>query len=307
MTTILIIDDDPNISLLLKVNLESAGYAVIHARDGEEGVAMAIERKPDLIVLDVMMPKLDGFEVCRRLRENRNTCLLPIIMVSARDQPVDKITGLKLGADDYLTKPFNIEELVARVDSRLKRFEQFMAANPLTGLPGNISIMYQVNRRLTAGSSFAYLYIDIDNFKAYNDAYGFKNGDGAIIFAADIIGKNAKEEGDFAGHVGGDDFFVLTSIAAGESLCRKIVEAFDRERARFYSDDDALNGFFLAKNRTGITQRFPLMALSIGLGTAVPESETSFGKIVEIATELKTSAKRRDDKTKSGYFRERRE
>lgn len=306
MATILIVDDDPNIFLLLKVNLENAGYSVIRAIDGDEGVKIALRDKPAIVILDIMMPKIDGFEVCRQLRGNKDTCLLPIIILSARDQPFDKITGLKLGADDYLTKPFNIDELIARVDTRLKRIEQFMSANPLTGLPGNISIMYEANTRLAGGLPFAYLYIDIDNFKAYNDTYGFKNGDNAIAFTAEIIRKSVRE-GDFAGHIGGDDFFVLTTIDNGEPLCRKIITEFDGGRNRFYNDNDIRQGFFSAKNRSGDLQRFPLMALSIGIGTALPEKNLSFGKIVETATELKTRAKHRADKTISGYMRERRE
>lgn len=306
MSTILVIDDDPNIFLLLKVNLENAGYTVIRAVDGDEGVKMAMREKPSLIILDIMMPKIDGFEVCRHLRGNKDTCLLPIIMLSARDQPVDKITGLKLGADDYLTKPFDIDELIVRVDMRIRRIEQFMSANPLTGLPGNISIMYEANRRLTQDTAFAYLYVDIDNFKPYNDAYGFKNGDSVIAFTAGIIRTNA-QEGDFTGHIGGDDFFIMTNIDTCEPFCRKIITSFDGGRSRFYRDEDLTYGFFTAKNREGTMQPFPLMTLSIGVGIALPGQEKSFGKIVETATELKANAKRRADKTLSGYFRERRE
>ena len=305
MATILIVDDDPNIFLLLKVNLENAGYTVIRASDGDEGVKVALRDKPALVILDIMMPKIDGFEVCRQLRENKDTCLLPIIILSARDQPLDKITGLKLGADDYLTKPFNIDEIIARVDARLKRIGQFMAANPLTGMPGNISIMHEANRRLAGDFPFAYLYIDIDNFKAYNDTYGFKKGDNAIAFAAAVIGASV-QEGDFTGHIGGDDFFILTAINNGESLCRKIITAFDKGRSRFYSDEDLRQGCFSAKNRSGNVQRFPLMALSIGIGMALPETGSSFGKIVEIATELKNNAKKRADKTISGCMLDRR-
>lgn len=306
MTTMLVIDDDPNIFLLLKVNLENAGYTVTRAENGAKGVAMAIRDKPALVLLDIMMPGIDGFEVCRKLRENRDTCLIPIIMLSARDQTPDKIAGLKLGADDYLTKPFDIDELLARIDARFKRIEQFMSANPLTGLPGNISIMNEANKRLSSKVPFAFLYIDIDNFKAYNDTYGFKKGDSAIAFAADSIRRNALE-GDFTGHIGGDDFFVLTALPRGEDLCRKIMASFDSGRYRFYSAEDVRRGFFQAKNRSGALQQFPLMALSTGIGVALPKNDLSFGKIVETATELKMRAKQRTDKTRSGYMRERRE
>jgi diguanylate cyclase (GGDEF)-like protein len=306
MATILIIDDDPNISLLLKVNLENAGYAVIRAGDGIEGVALALREKPALIILDIMMPNINGFEVCRRLRENNDTSLIPVIMLSARGQPLDKITGLKLGADDYITKPFDIDELFARIDSRLKRIEQFMSANPLTGLPGNVSIMIEANKRLAGKSPFSFLYIDIDNFKAYNDTYGFSNGDSAISFTADIIKSNVLE-GDFTGHIGGDDFFVFTAIDRGETLCRKIMSSFDKGRDVLYSEADLKLGTIRAKSRDGTMQQYPFMALSIGVGNALPGKKISFGKIVELATELKNSAKQRYDKTTSGYRRERRD
>jgi DNA-binding response OmpR family regulator len=118
--TLLIVDDDPNIFQLLNVNLENAGYRVLKASDGEEAIEMALTETPDLIILDIMMPKIDGYQVCRKLRENEQTHLIPIIVLSARDKPSDKIKGLKLGADDYLTKPFDMDELLARIDTRLR-------------------------------------------------------------------------------------------------------------------------------------------------------------------------------------------
>ncbi len=158
---LLIVDDDPNIFELLRVNFESIGYQILHAADGAEAIAVTNKTPPDLIILDIMIPRIDGYEVCRRLRENDSTSFIPIIVLSAKDQPADKILGLKLGADDYLTKPFNIDELIARVETRLSRTEHYLAANPLTGLPGNVSIMHEVNRRLHASLSFAFLYCDI--------------------------------------------------------------------------------------------------------------------------------------------------
>jgi PleD family two-component response regulator len=304
-STLLIVDDDPNIFKLLKVNLDNAGYRVLKAADGEEAVAIALKETPDLIILDIMMPKIDGYEVCRKLRENESTYLIPIIVLSAKDKPADKIKGLKLGADDYLTKPFDVEELIARIDSRLQRTEQFLSANPLTGLPGNVSIMYEVMKRLRSKELFSFMYLDIDNFKPFNDAYGFRRGDLVIKFVADILLQSA-EKGDFIGHVGGDDFVMVGEAGVAETLCKKVIDLFDRGIGALYNPEDLHQGGILSKDRHGTSLRFPVMTLSIGLLTNERSDVNEYGKVIEVVTELKQLAKSAPHNGKSVYVKERR-
>lgn len=297
---VLTVDDDPNIIELLNVNLENAGYSVVSANDGEEALEKAEKEKPDLIILDIVMPKLDGFGVCQKLRERRTTTLTPIIVLSADDKPVDKITGLRLGADDYVTKPFNIGEFLARVDMIMRRTSRALSANPLTNLPGNESIMIEAFRRMREKQKFAFVYLDIDNFKAYNDRYGFRKGDEAIRVVADIL-KKCSDENDFIGHIGGDDFILLCGIEKAEEKCRCIMELFDNSVDGCYNDEDRNRGYITAKDRKGQEQRFPLMTLSMGIVTNEKKELNHYGRIVEIATEMKRLAKTNKQENRSSF------
>ncbi|HAX61300.1 MAG TPA: hypothetical protein DCX95_01895 [Elusimicrobia bacterium] len=301
---ILVIDDEISTAELLEVNLKSAGYKVEAAFDGEKALELIERGKFDLIILDIMIPKIDGYEICRRLRKKDTTMLTPIIVLSAKNKPVDKIAGLKLGADEYVTKPFDVEELITRIDSILKRTGHILSANPLTELPGNISIMQDVNRRLKNKETFAFVYLDIDNFKAYNDKYGFEKGDDVIKSTAGII-KQCVSGDDFIGHIGGDDFILICAAGKVEIICRDIVDLFDKKIPQFYDIKDRERGFIVEKDRRGQSQQFPLMTLSIGITTNESEDMDHYGKIVEAATEMKKYAKLKEKK-KSFFVKDKR-
>src|SRR5437764_11102869 len=177
---ILVVDDDPDIARFVEVNLRSAGFDVAVATDGEEALRRAEEIRPDLVLLDVMMPRIDGFEVAQRLRRNTRTANTCIIMLTAKAQSSDKVLGLTAGADDYIIKPFDPIELLARVKTTLRRAREMRNLSPLTGLPGNIRIQDEIQRKVEDETPFAVLYCDLDNFKAFNDHYGFVKGDRVI-------------------------------------------------------------------------------------------------------------------------------
>lgn len=301
---ILVIDDDISIVELLEVNLKSAGYKVEIAFDGEMAMELIERGKFDLIILDIMIPKIDGYEICRRLRKKDTTMMTPVIVLSAKNKPVDKIAGLKLGADEYVTKPFDVEELITRVDSILKRTGHILSANPLTELPGNISIMQDVHQRLKNKEKFAFIYLDIDNFKAYNDKYGFEKGDEVIKFTAGIM-KQGIGGDDFVGHIGGDDFILICNAEKSEIICQEIVDLFDKKIPQFYDIKDRERGFIIEKDRRGKIQEFPLMTLSIGITTNESEEMNHYGKIVEAATEMKKYAKLKE-KRKSSFVKDKR-
>ncbi|HVI42751.1 MAG TPA: response regulator, partial [Anaerovoracaceae bacterium] len=183
---ILLIDDSDFFAKYIREVLEAADYIVIHANKGEDGLRMVRVEKPDLVLLDVIMPDIDGFEICRILRDAESNNLMPIIMLTSQDNQDDKLMGLELGADDYITKPFNNRELLSRVKNTLKRIERNRGASPLTGLPGNLEIQAEINSQIEKKVPFAIIYADLDNFKAYNDVYGFAKGDIAIKMTADI-------------------------------------------------------------------------------------------------------------------------
>jgi len=293
--TILVVDDDPDIARFVEVNLRSAGYDVSVASDGEEALDKAGVLRPDLVLLDVMMPKIDGFEVAQRLRRNPQTANTSIIMLTAKALSTDKVLGLTAGADDYIIKPFDPIELLARVKGTLRRAKEMRNLSPLTGLPGNIRIQEEIERMVREDQPFAVLYSDLDNFKAYNDQKGFVRGDRLIQATARIIQDAVVEfagPDGFVGHVGGDDFVAVVPPGAAEDAAKRIVEAFDAQIHEFYEPEDLERGYVEVEDRKGVMQRLPLAGVSVGIATTQVRRFEHYGEAVAMATEMKQFAKR---------------
>ena len=293
--TILVVDDDPDIARFVEVNLRSAGYDVAVAADGEEALEKAGELRPDLVLLDVMMPRIDGFEVAQRLRKNPQTANTSIIMLTAKALSADKVTGLQSGADDYIIKPFDPIELLARVKGTLRRAKEMRNLSPLTGLPGNIRIQEEIERQVREARPFAVLYCDLDNFKTYNDQKGFVRGDRLIQATARFI-QDAVVEFDpaegFVGHVGGDDFVAVVNPDIAEQVAKRICERFDGSRSGFYEAEDLDRGFIRMEDRKGEMQDVPLVGISVGIATTARRAFAHYGEAVAVATEMKQFAKR---------------
>ncbi|HET9723324.1 MAG TPA: response regulator [Actinomycetota bacterium] len=293
--TILVVDDDPDIARFVEVNLRSAGYDVSVASDGEQALERAAQLRPDLVLLDVMMPRIDGFEVAQRLRRNPQTANTSIIMLTAKALSTDKVLGLTAGADDYIIKPFDPIELLARVKGTLRRAKEMRNLSPLTGLPGNIRIQEEIERMVREGREFAVLYSDLDNFKAYNDQKGFVRGDRLIQATARIIQDAVVEfagADGFVGHVGGDDFVAVAPPNVAEDIAKRIVERFDAEIQGFYDPEDVERGYVEVEDRKGVLQRLPLAGVSVGIATTSVRSFAHYGEAVSVATEMKQFAKR---------------
>ncbi|MGE5613859.1 MAG: response regulator [Bacillota bacterium] len=291
---ILIIDDTELTVRLITDILEDEGYEVVSANNGIDGIKMVTAEKPDLVLLDVVMPGIDGFEVCKLLRQDESNNLMPIIILTGQGNEEDKLAGLELGADDYITKPFNPRELVSRVKNTLLRIDRNRWANPLTGLPGNTEIQSEINRRIAKGMLFSVLYLDVDNFKAYNDVYGFARGDTAIKMIADILTDNCRTFGspdDFIGHIGGDDFVVITSPEYADVLCENIIKEFDERVPELYSEEDRKAGFISTANRRGDIIKYPIMTISIAVVSNQFRMLNNHIEVGEIAAELKEKAK----------------
>jgi diguanylate cyclase (GGDEF)-like protein len=241
-----------------------------------------------------MMPKIDGFEVCRRLRADFQTSQIPIIMLTAKSDLPDKIKGLSDGANDYLIKPYANEELLLRVRNVLEWSQNQKNANPLTGFAGNKAIDRELQRRIEAKESFAFLYIDIDNFKAYNDFYGYQKGDESILFLADIITEAVNSlggSGDFVGHIGGDDFVIITSNDRAEFIGRHIIDEFDKGSLVLMNEEDIRKGYLEIRNRLGEIKRVSLMSLTIALVLNDGQRLKHFAQVSDIASELKKFGK----------------
>lgn len=292
--TILVVDDEEHIRKILRFQLEKNGYEVVIAENGEAALKTVRRTMPDLILLDLMMPKIDGFEVCRRLRLDFQTSQIPIIMLTAKSDLPDKIKGLQDGANDYLVKPYSNEELMLRVRNVLEWSQNQKNANPLTGFAGNKAIEKELTRRINGHMPFAFLYIDIDNFKAYNDYYGYQKGDESILFLADIITDAINSLGgqeDFVGHIGGDDFVIVTTPERAEFIGRHIVDEFDKGSLVLMNEEDIRRGYLEIRNRLGEIKRVPLMSLTIALVLNDGERLKHFAQVSDIASELKKFGK----------------
>jgi diguanylate cyclase (GGDEF)-like protein len=292
---ILVVDDEEHIRRILKFQLEKNGYTVVTAENGEVAMQLVRREAPDLILLDLMMPNIDGFEVCKRIRQNCQTSQIPIIMLTARSDLPDKIMGLKDGANDYLVKPYSNEELLLRIKNVLDWSQQQKQANPLTGFAGNKAIEKELQQRIENEQPFAFLYMDIDNFKAYNDYYGYQKGDESILFLADIIRESINTLGgstDFIGHIGGDDFVIITSPDRAKHIARHIIDEFDKGSLVLMKEDDIRRGYLEIRNRLGERRRVPLMSLTIALVVNEANRLGHFAQVSDIASELKTFGKR---------------
>ncbi|MDQ2662625.1 MAG: response regulator [Candidatus Eremiobacteraeota bacterium] len=291
---ILVVDDDRNLRKIIATNLEIAGYDVTSVASGSDALTELDTEQKDLILLDVMMPTIDGYETARRIRQHPVNGTVPIIMLTAKGEVEDKVAGFDAGADDYLTKPFGPAELLARVRAKVRRVETDASLSPLTRLPGNLSIEAELRRRIADGVPFAVLYQDLDHFKAFNDVYGFTHGDEAIQLVAsttvDIVRRRGTTR-DFVGHFGGDDFIIVTDPDLSEEIAREIIDEFDREIQRLYTQNDLRQGYIETRDRRGALNRFPIMSLSIAIVSSRDRELTNYAQIGEASAELKRYAK----------------
>jgi PleD family two-component response regulator len=287
---ILVAEDEADVGKLLHDILTGAGYEVELVPNGDQLVRRAQAQPPDLIIADLLMPLMNGLEAIRQLRNDTRTAHLPMLILTAIGDSSRIVEGFENGADDYITKPYNRDELLARVRSHLRRAAQLPQRNPLTGLPGNVVIQAEINRQLAQQATFALLYIDLDNFKAFNDVYGFARGDRAIHLLADILQDQIKP-GDFLGHIGGDDFVVLHFGTDVEPLCQQIIRVFDEQIRSLYDEADLQRGYLLATDRYGIQRQFGIISLSIAVVTTYHRTFADVDEMSRVAAELKKAAK----------------
>ncbi|OQY21147.1 MAG: hypothetical protein B6I34_07765 [Anaerolineaceae bacterium 4572_32.1] len=289
---ILIVEDDADISNMLRIYFDSQEYEVWVSDRGQNALDTCRRKLPSIIVLDINLPDIDGYEVCRRLRGNLRTSHIPILFLTQRDERSDKIAGLELGADDYITKPFDIEELKWRVQNALRRASYESLTSPTTGLPSGKLIEEQL-KKLMRRDGWTILYMGIKDFEPFNEAQGFVAGDDVLRFVAMLLTELVDEIGthdDFIGHVGGDDFIVITTAEKAPLLRQKLIERFEEQVGAFYSFRDREKGFMTIKEPDGSERKISLMTLAVGV-----VSEGAYADIREI-TEAAAAA-RRDGKS----------
>lgn len=288
---LLVVEDDIDIGNMLKIYFSGLEYDVDVAVRGSEALEKTKQVLPHLIVLDIMLPDIDGYEVCRTLRTNTRTSHIPVIFLTQKDERSDKLQGLELGADDYITKPFDIEELKLRVQGAIRRAERESLTDPRSGLPAGRLIEEQL-RRIIREKGWALLDARINHFDAFRDVYGFVAGDDVLRFTAMLIGEAVDEVGtstDFIGHAGGDNFIIITTENAAPSIKERLKARFAEEVLTHYNFIDRQQGYMLAPTLQG-QQQVPFMTLAVGI---ILSSEQDFADIREI-TELGAEARRKD-------------
>jgi PleD family two-component response regulator len=291
---ILIIDDDTDVVRFVTSHLELEGYATKSAATQEDGLAIGLENPPDLVLLDLRLGDGAGFDLLLSFRTSPATANVPLVLMTAESSIEDIVCGLDAGADDYITKPFAVEELSARVRAVLRRSKAMRDLSPLTGLPGNFRIAEELERRINAGGPVAVIHGDLDNFKAYNDHYGFMRGDNVIKFTANTLIEAATATGDpncFIGHVGGDDFIIVMDPMHAEAFCEQVVDRFDDGILDFYDPHDALRGSVEVIDRRGERHSFPIVSYSLGVATNDRRTFTTEWEASAVASEMKEHAK----------------
>ena len=294
---LLVVEDDIDIGNMLKIYFSGMDFDVDVAVRGSDALEKTKQVLPHLIVLDIMLPDIDGYEVCRNLRTNMRTSHIPVIFLTQKDERSDKLQGLELGADDYITKPFDIEELKLRVQGAIKRAERESLTDPRSGLPAGRLIEEQL-RRIIREKDWALIDARVNYFEPFKDVYGFVAGDDVLRFTAMMVGEIVDELGattDFIGHAGGDNFIIITTADKAAAIKGRVKERFNEEVLTHYNFMDRQQGFMQAPASDGTTTKVPFMTMSVGV---VSPDEHSFADIREI-TELAAEARREDTQSDS--------
>jgi len=291
---LLIVDDDPDILDVLEVTLQEE-FEVTTASTGSEALEKLKEQPPNLLVLDYVLPDLEGPQICKMIRKDPLLLNLPVLMLTGKGEIEDKVGGLEAGADDYMIKPFSPQELIARIKMLIRRSRASLDANPLTRLPGNVSINKELKEKINSKEPFAVLYVDIDNFKALNDFYGFEKGDTVIKETARILLDAIQRKGsinDFIGHIGGDDFVIVSSPQSAGAIAKKIVDDFDGISSEFFEEKDRAKGYIETKGRDSQIHKTSFPTISIGIITNLEREFTHTAQISSLGAEMKSLAKK---------------
>lgn len=259
-----------------------------------EELNFALKNIPDMIIIDEDTIDIDIVELCKNIRENEDNSITPIVVISSNWEKEHRIKILEQSIEYFIIKPVDQEYLYFTIKNILKLLQNNRRISPLTGLPGNVQIQAEMKKRLLNKERFAMFYFDLDNFKAYNDTYGFANGDEIIKFTARTIVENIHNIGmdnSFIGHIGGDDFVAITGAADYEKICRDIISDFDTYVLGYYNDEDVEKGYIEVANRRGIIEQFPLTSISIGVVEVTPGRFKNTLEIGEVGAQVKHQAK----------------
>ncbi len=274
MSRILVVDDEPLIVEMIEETLLSDDHEITKAYSGEEALSKLNQELPDLVLLDLMLPGMDGYEVSRQMQADARLNHIPIIMLTARSAAADRVAGYERGADDYITKPFDADELLLRVRAQLQHLNR-EDRSELTGLPGSRVVQAEIeDRTADPDEEWSIIYVDIDRFTAYNEIYSFAEGDKLIRQAANCLKKATEEQGnpaDFIGHAGGDDFVILTTPDKSSAISELATQLFEGLVPEHFKPQDRANGYFTFVNHDGESVKMPLVKLAFDIVNNEPE------------------------------------
>jgi diguanylate cyclase (GGDEF)-like protein len=304
--SVLIIDDTAdNIKMLAEVL--KPFYTIYFATDGFKGIELAKTKKPDLIILDILMEPIDGYEVCKRLKTDRETSEIPIIFLTAVSEYMDEAKGFEIGGVDYITKPFIPIVVLARIRNQMKLSDSMkelkrlyslaLDSNPITRLPGNNTIRNHVSSLIENREKSSVFYVDLDNFKAYNDVYGFANGDRVILALSEIMKTTADElkaKDIFIGHIGGDDFVLTLPNSVAQDYITEFIKNFDKIIREHYTADDLKRGYIRTKDRKEKTIKFPIITVSVAGIDLEKKDYMNYLYLSDTCATLKHKAKQQD-------------
>ena len=278
---IYIIDDEPNLRETLKRLFKEDKSYRFKSVPTEE-LDIALKNIPSLIIINEDNIDEDIISICEKIKKDDDNTITPVIVLSSNKDHDHRINLLKLGVSHYIINPINEDFFYYTIQNTLNLIYINRRVSPLTGLPGNVQIQAEMKKRFSLKETFAMIYIDLDNFKAYNDIYGFLKGDQIIKFTAKTILKNVhtdEYEDSFVGHIGGDDFVAIVSETDYEKICQNIITDFDTNILKYFTDEDVERGYLEVENRKGIMEQFPLTSISIGV---VEVEEGRFANVLEI-------------------------
>ncbi len=286
---ILIVEDDPDISKMLKIYFDSQGYEVLAEMRGGDALETCAKKMPNVVVLDINLPDIDGYSVCRELRGNLRTKHIPIIFLTQKDERSDKIKGLELGADDYITKPFDIEELKLRVQGAIRRATYENLTNPTTSLPSG-KLIEEHLKSIKSRSDWTLLYIGVSNMDAFKEIQGIVALDDVMRFVATVITEAVEKHGtlnDFIGHAGSNDFLLITRPDTAGKLCQEITGRFNEEVKVFYPFTARREGKVVYTDGQGNVKEAPFMSLSVAALSGAEGPFSDIREITEVAAEIR--------------------
>ena len=279
---IYIIDDDESFLMVFRELFKNDKEFTFKSVKSNE-IDVALKNIPSIIIVNEDAIEVDIISLCKKIRNDDDNSITPIIVVSSNSDKGHRINILKESVEYYIKKPVNADYLYFTIKNLSRLLSINRRISPLTGLPGNVQIHAELKKRLLNKEEFSVLYLDLDNFKAYNDVYGFLKGDEIIKFTADTIIKSIHskvESGSFVGHIGGDDFIAIVPGLHCEDICKDIIFHFDLDVKKFFTERDIENGYIEVANRKGVIEQFPLTAISIGV---VEVDKGRFANILEIS------------------------